>query len=521
MSNKLLSFCKPQSIRIFLICFYFLFTFINSNAQEVQNRPNIIFILADDLGMGDVSCFNKNGKIATPNIDKIAENGILFTDAHSSAAVCTPTRYGFLTGRYNWRSRLKEGVLLQFDKPLIEKGRTTMASMLKAKGYQTAAIGKWHLGWDWSTKNGMPPVDNKEECNIDYSMKVTGGPTAIGFDYFFGMDAPNYPPYTYIENDKIKGTPSVFYPSQPYADCRPGTGVEGWNLENIMPDLQKESVRYIAKASDIGKPFFLYLPITAPHTPIAPEKSFIGTSGLNVYADFVKQVDDFVGSIQQSLKEHHLTENTILVFTSDNGCSPEANFKFLKERGHDPNNGYRGHKADIFEGGHRVPLVVQWPKKIKQGRTVSQTISLNDFMATFASIVDYDLKDNEAEDSYNFLPVMMNPNYKVAIREATVHHSLYGNFAIRKGDWKLIFTPGSGGWSFPTPGKAEEGLPSIQLYNLKKDPTEKDNCYTKFPQVVEELSVLMKKYIEDGRSTPGKPQKNDGAYPWKQLNFLK
>jgi arylsulfatase A-like enzyme len=251
---------------------------MNSNAQEVQNRPNIIFILADDLGMGDVSCFNKNGKIATPNIDKIAENGILFTDAHSSAAVCTPTRYGFLTGRYNWRSRLKEGVLLQFDKPLIEKGRTTMASMLKAKGYQTAAIGKWHLGWDWTTKNGMPPVDNKEECNVDYSMKVTGGPTAIGFDYFFGMDAPNYPPYTYIENDKVQGTPSVFYPSQPYEDCRPGTGVEGWNLENIMPDLQKESVRYITKASDIGKPFFLYLPITAPHTPIAPEKSFIGTS---------------------------------------------------------------------------------------------------------------------------------------------------------------------------------------------------------------------------------------------------
>ena len=147
---------------------------MNSNAQEVQNRPNIIFILADDLGMGDVSCFNKNGKIATPNIDKIAENGILFTDAHSSAAVCTPTRYGFLTGRYNWRSRLKEGVLVQFDKPLIEQGRTNMASMLKSKGYQTAAIGKWHLGWDWTTKNGMPPVDNKQECNVDYSMKVTG-----------------------------------------------------------------------------------------------------------------------------------------------------------------------------------------------------------------------------------------------------------------------------------------------------------------------------------------------------------
>jgi arylsulfatase A-like enzyme len=521
MFNKTLSCCMRQPIRLFIVVCCFLFAFLMSNAQEHPDRPNIIFILADDLGMGDVSCFNKNGKIKTPNIDKISKNGILFTDAHSSAAVCTPTRYGLLTGRYNWRSRLKEGVLLQYDKPLMEKGRTNMASMLKTKGYQTAAIGKWHLGWNWPTTNGKPPVDNKDECNLDFSMKVTGGPTSIGFDYFFGIDAPNYSPYTYIENDTIRGTPSVFYTSQPYADCRPGIGVEGWNLEHIMPDLKQASVRYISKASSIGQPFFLYLPITAPHTPIAPGKSFIGSSGLNVYADFVKQVDDFVGSIQQSLKEHHLTENTILVFASDNGCSPQADFKFLKGLGHDPNNGYRGHKADIFEGGHRVPLLVQWPKKIKQASTVSQTVSLNDFMATFASIVNYDLKDNEAEDSYDLLPVLLKPNVNHIIREATVHHSVNGSFAIRKGDWKLIFTAGSGGWSFPAPGKAEEGLPSLQLYNLSKDPAEKNNCYHQFPQLVEELTTLIKKYIQEGRSTPGTPQKNDGEYPWKQLNFLK
>jgi arylsulfatase A-like enzyme len=233
----------------------------------------------------------------------------------------------------------------------------------------------------------------------------------------------------------------------------------------------------------------------------------------------VKQVDNFVGSIQQSLKENHLTENTILVFASDNGCSPQADFKFLKNLGHDPNNGYRGHKADIFEGGHRVPLLVQWPNKIKKARTVSQTVSLNDFMATFASIVAYDLKDNEAEDSYNLLPVLLHPNFNLNIREATVHHSINGSFAIRKGDWKLIFAAGSGGWSFPTPGKAEEGLPPIQLYNLKKDPAEKINCYNQFPLIVKELTALMKKYIQEGRSTPGTPQKNDGEYPWKQLNF--
>lgn len=510
-----------QHFRLFFIFSCFLFAFVMSNAQEYGTRPNIIFILADDLGMGDISCFNKNGKIKTPNIDKISENGILFTDAHSSAAVCTPTRYSILTGRYNWRSRLKEGVLVQYDKPLMDKGRTNIASMLKTKGYQTAAIGKWHLGWNWSTNNGKPAVDNKNEFNIDYSMKVAGGPTSIGFDYFFGVDVPNYPPYAYIENDKIKGTPSVFYPSQPYADCRPGTGVEGWNLEHLMPDLKQASLKFISKASTNGKPFFLYLPITAPHTPIAPGKSFIGSSSLNSYADFVKQVDDFVGSIQQSLREQHLTENTILVFTSDNGCSPQADFKFLNDLGHDPNNGYRGYKADIFEGGHRVPMLVQWPKIIKQARTVSQTVSLNDFMATFASIVDYDLKDNEAEDSYNLLPIFLKPNYILNIREATVHHSVNGSFAIRKGDWKLIFAAGSGGWSFPAPGKAEEGLPVIQLYNLRQDPAEKENCYNQFPLIIQELTTLMNKYIQEGRSTPGSPQKNDGEYPWKQLNFLK
>lgn len=372
--------------------------------------------------------------------------------------------------------QIEAGVLVQYDKPLLEMGRTNMASMLKSKGYQTAAMGKWHLGWNWSTTDGKPPVDHKDQCNLDFAKPISGGPTSIGFDDFFGMDAPNYPPYAYMENDRIMGKPTIFYPKQPYADCRPGTGVEGWNLEHILPEIQQRSVNYIGKAANAGKPFFLYLPITAPHTPIAPDSAFIGRSGLNVYADFVKQVDAFVGAIQQALAANNLTENTILVFTSDNGCSPQADFKFLKDRGHDPNNGYRGHKADIFEGGHRVPLLMQWPIKIKQSRTVFQTVCLNDFMATFASIVGYDLKDNEAEDSYNLLPVLLKPSEPVAIREATVHHSINGSFAIRKGDWKLILAAGSGGWSFPTPGKAEEGLPPLQLYNLKRSIRKKQSA---------------------------------------------
>lgn len=510
---------RHHIVRTILIS-YLLFPILMVSAQQQGTPPNIIFILADDLGMGDVSCFNKNGKIKTPNIDKIGKNGIIFNDAHSSSAVCTPTRYGILTGRYNWRSRLKQGVLVEYDKPLLEMGRTNMASMLKSKGYQTAAIGKWHLGWSWPTSDGQQPVDQKDHRNIDFTKRIAGGPTSVGFEYFFGMDAPNYPPYAHIENDKIIGNPTVFYPKQPYADCRAGTGVEGWNLENILPDFQQKSTNYITKAAKVGKPFFLYLPITAPHTPIAPSKSYIGTSGLNVYADFVKQVDDFVGAIQKALEENNMTKNTILVFTSDNGCSPEADFKFLKNNGHYPSNEFRGHKADIFEGGHRVPLLMQWPASVKGNRTVSQTVSLNDFMATFAGITGYTLNDNEGEDSYNLLPLLLSPSKNTNFREATVHHSLYGNFAIRKGDWKLILGAGSGGWSFPTPGKAEEGLPALQLYNLNTDPAEKNNVQDKFPEVVEALKTLLIKYIKDGRSTPGKIQRNDGEYPWKQLNFL-
>lgn len=238
------------------------------------------------------------------------------------------------------------------------------------------------------------------------------------------------------------------------------------------------------QGSECREAIFLYLPITAPHTPISPDKPFVGSSGLNVYADFVKQVDAFVGAIQQALEANNLTENTILVFTSDNGCSPQADFTFLKERGHDPSNGYRGHKADIFEGGHRVPLLMQWPIKIKQSRTVSQTVCLNDFMATFASIVGYDLKDNEAEDSYNLLPLLLKPSIPMAIREATVHHSINGSFAIRKGEWKLILAAGSGGWSFPRPGKAEEGLLPCNCTTLNKIHQKKTICRISFLQLL-------------------------------------
>jgi len=482
--------------------------------------PNIIFILADDLGYGDISCLNEKGKIKTPNIDRISRTGVTFTDAHSSAAVCTPTRYGLLTGRYNWRSRLKQGVLGTYAEPLMDPARTNMASMLKRQGYQTACIGKWHLGWSWPTKDGKPPVDKPGANNLDFTRPITAGPLDIGFDYFFGMDAPNYPPYCFIENRHTKGIPSAYFPILPFGDCRPGSGLPDWNMENIMPVLQTKAVGYIIAASKKREPFFLYFPITGPHTPIAPAKEFQGKSGLNTYADFVIQIDHLVGQIVQTLEQNQLSDNTILVFTSDNGCSPQADFPFLTGKEHSPSYIFRGQKSDLFEGGHRIPCLMQWPGKIRKPHTVEQTICLNDFIATFASIIKYKIADNEAEDSYNLLPVILNPGYQETIREATVHHSINGSFTIRKGEWKLLMAAGSGGWSSPKPGKEEEGLANVQLYNLKADPAEKENVQNKFPLVVKELTALLKKYVEEGRSTPGKPQKNDGEYPWKQLKWM-
>lgn len=489
-------------------------------AQINTDKPNIIFILADDLGYGDLSCLNENGKIHTPNIDRIAKSGVTFTDAHSSAAVCTPSRYGILTGRYNWRSWLKQGVLGIYDKPLMDLQRTNMASMLKQKGYQTACIGKWHLGRNWPTTDNKPPVNKPDENNIDFTKPITGGPEDVGFDYYFGTDVPNYPPYCFIENRQTIGVPSVFYSEHPYLDCRPGIGIPDWKMENILPTLENKAVNYITVASRHSKPFFLYFPLTAPHTPIAPSKEFLGKSGLNVYADFVLEVDHVVGEILKILQKKGLEKNTIVVFTSDNGCSPQADFPFLKEQGHHPSYIFRGNKADLFDGGHRIPCLMQWPAKVKTAHTVSQTICLNDFMATFAGITGYKPADNEAEDSYNLLPAILNPGYKKAIREATVHHSINGSFTIRKGDWKLLLAAGSGGWSSPKPGKEEEGFPHVQLYNMKSDPAEKNNLEDKNPGVVRELTALLKKYVEEGRSTPGKKQKNDGDYPWKQLSFM-
>ncbi len=496
---------------------------------SAQSKPNIIYILTDDLGYGDVSSFNNKGKIKTPNIDQLAAEGMKFTDAHTSSAVCTPTRYGILTGRYNWRSKLKEGVLSGIAKALIPTSRTTVAKMLQINGYETGFIGKWHLGWNWDISDAAD-IDNLETqdfSTIDYTKPILNNPNDLGFNYSYGISGSlDLGPYAYVENGKVLTIPDTISENKDkYANWRKGPISKNFVHEQGLPNFVNRAIGFIQKNSNTSKPFFLYLPLPAPHTPILPSAEWKGKSGLNPYGDFVMMLDFYVGQIINAVKAAGIENNTLIVFTSDNGCSTAANYKVLLEKGHKPSSIYRGTKADIFEGGHRVPFIVKWPDAIKSGLITNKTICTTDFMATCAEIVNYKLLPNEAEDSFSMLPLLTNKKPNNFAREATVHHSINGSFAIRKGEWKLILCPDSGGWSYPNPKKDQKviaTLPKYQLYNLKKDPIEKNNLEASNPEKVKELKALLLKYIEDGRSTVGEVQQNDVInFNWKQVELLK
>jgi len=481
----------------------------------MKNKPNIVYILADDMGYGDVSCLNENSKIRTANIDRLAEEGMRFTDAHASSAVCTPSRYSILTGRYNWRSRLKEGVTFGYDGPIIEPGRMTVASLLKEHGYATACLGKWHLGWTWPRKSQV----NED---VDYSRPIADGPTSVGFDYFFGISASlDMPPYVWVRNDLPTAIPDrICQSSSGKAFWREGPIAPDFRHGDVLPTLTGKALQWIHDCAERRTPFFLYFPLPAPHTPILPTPEFQGKSGTNAYGDFCLQVDDVVGQIMAALDRLGLRNDTIVIFTSDNGCSPMADFKELAACGHFPSYVFRGHKADIYEGGHRIPLVIRWPARIRPGSRTDETVCLVDLLATCADLLGVDLPDNSGEDSVSNLPVWYGASLDRSVREATVHHSMDGSLSIRKGNWKLEMCPGSGGWSYPRPGKECEGLPPVQLYDLSADIGERRNMYGDRPQVVEELKELLTMYVENGRSTPGAKQSNAGGMAWKQLWWI-
>ncbi|HUY33703.1 MAG TPA: sulfatase-like hydrolase/transferase [Pirellulales bacterium] len=493
-----------------------------ARAAEPTQKPNIVYILADDLGYGDVRCLNPDGKIATPNMDRLAAAGMIFTDAHSGSSVCTPSRYGILTGRYAWRSRLQQGVQGGHSPRLIEPGRLTVAALLKQHGYHTAAFGKWHLGMNWPLKPAAPKfgdgIENGADgWNVDFTRAIAEGPNSVGFDHYFGISASlDMVPYTFIENDRVTIVPTVDkqFPmmlGREGGATRKGPAAADFEAIDVLPTLTAKAVESIgrrAAEANSGRPFFLYLPLASPHTPIAPTGSWRGKSAINPYADFVMQTDAALGEVIEALDRHGLAENTLVIFTSDNGCSPMAKFDELLAQGHNPNDVFRGHKADIFEGGHRVPFIVRWPTKVKPGTKSDQTICLTDLMATCAELLGAKLPDDAGEDSVSLLPALLGQAV-APLREAVVHHSVNGSFAIRQGKWKLALCPDSGGWSKPTPGSVEASeLPAVQLYDLAADIGERNNVQGEHPQVVARLTKLLERYVAEGRSTPGSRRKN-------------
>ena len=484
-------------------------------------RPNILFIMADDMGYGDVGCYNPQSKIPTPNMDRLAREGVRFSDAHSPAAVCTPTRYGVLTGRYCWRSPLKRSVLFGYEEPLIEAQRLTAASMLKSIGYHTACIGKWHLGLGYSPKPSadlelnrpLPWTDAEYEFEqrIDFEQPLSGGPNDLGFDYFYGTSGcPTcQPPYGFIEDRHFVELPSQYH-AYPEFTSRPGMMAPGWRHEDADPEFARAAVAYIESQARADEPFFLYLCSDAPHEPceesVVPEfarnKSQAGPRG-----DLVWLFDWMVGEVMDALERSGLADETLIIVTSDNGALPgdRTGPVSYNTYGHRSCGSWRGYKAHIWEGGHREPLIARWPDHIAPHTTSDALVCLTDFVATWAAICGYELPDDTAEDSIDLYPLLRGEEPDQPLRTDMVHHSSNGVFSLRQGKWKCIFeTMGSGGWPPPVGGSPVPGAPG-QLYNLYQDPGEEHNLWNTHPEIVADLNALLQSYKDDGRSTTKRP----------------
>lgn len=483
--------------------------------------PNLVFILADDLGYGDVRCYNSRSKIPTPNLDRLASEGMRFTDAHAPDSSCTPSRYGILTGRYCFRSRLISGVLPPWGEPLIEPGRLTVPALLRQYGYSTAALGKWHLGWGWTTTDGQRPASGDGLSNVDFTRKLQGGPLTRGFDEYFGVDLPNFPPYCFIDQDRTVGIPSVAAPMRKGGFNRPGPMVPDWNQTNILPEITRRAVTYLEHAAQTNRNFFLYFALTAPHYPVVPTAEFKGRSQAGDYGDFVAQVDGTVGAVLEVLARTGLATNTLIIFTSDNGpecveIDPGA-YDRIQRYGHWSMDGLRGVKRDTWEGGHRVPFIARWPGRIPAHKVNPETICEVDLLATCASLLGAKLPADAGEDSYDILPVLLGRKHRRPIREATVLHGGDGRFAIRQGDWILIDSSsgdGNGGrggrggepeWFKQTRGYTAHQL-NGELYDLKHDLAERRNLFAERPDVVQKLKTLLEKYKVEGHSQPAAEQ---------------
>jgi len=465
-------------------------------------KPNIVFVLADDLGYGDVQVLNARSRVPTPNLNRLARQGMTFTDAHSPSAVCTPTRYGALTGRYCWRSRLKRGVLNGYSVPLLEPGRLTVAGILRANGYHTSVVGKWHLGLGFQ---------KGADGQIDYAKPVTDGPNEHGFDDSFIIPASlDFPPYVYIENGRVIELPSIDQPAVKFPGfLRRGPRQPGLVMDDCLDDLTRRAAAVIRERARKEPPFFLYFPLTAPHKPVQPHPRFIGKSGLGLYGDFVMQVDWTVGQVMQSIDSAGIGKNTLLIFTSDNGSfmrrlGPEekedhvsdATIQAYNETHHTANGELRGTKADVWEAGHRVPFFARWPGVIAAGSTCDKPTAHVDLFATCAEIAGAKLPDDAAEDSFSWLPLFRGGDWAKP-RAPVINHSAAGMFALRSGKWKLVAGNGSGGREAP---KGKPFQKPFMLFDLQADVGEQNDLAKAKPKLVERLTAQLEAIRGNGRS---------------------
>jgi len=502
---------------------FFLALFVFYASSFAAEKPNILFILADDLGYGDVGCYNPESKVPTPHLDQLAKEGIRFTDAHSPSTVCTPTRYSILAGRMAFRLNYR-GVFTGVGGPcLINPGRLTVASLLKQQGYATAMFGKWHVGLTAFDKEGKPIHQNGLPAvrRIDYSRALKGGPVDHGFDHFFGTASCPTTDwlYAYIDGNKIPVPPTRIVdrtplPKHPYSrDNRPGMIAPGFDLEEVDMVFLDKSLKFLEQhaKNTAKKPFFLFHSMQAVHLPSFAGDAFKGKTKAGPHGDFIFEMDHVVGELMKALKKHGMTENTLVVFSSDNGPEVPTSISMRHDHNHNGARPWRGVKRDQWEGGHRVPFIARWPGRIKPGSTSGQTICLTDLMATAAAINGAKLPNNVAEDSYNILPALLGENKP--IREYTLHQTMSLALAIRKGNWKYLDHKGSGGNNYGREGRwgmKQYALPEKapkapgQLYDLAKDPGETTNLYFEKPEMVEELKANLEEAKKSGRSAPAR-----------------
>ncbi len=484
------------------------------SSESPNSHPNIVLILADDFGVGDIQVHYPENKIATPYLDRLVGQGMSFTDAHSPSAVCTPTRYGLLTGRYSWRTRLQEWVLAAYEPPLISEGRPTLPGVLRDNGYATALVGKWHLGWEWAGPQAsrMTEVRNGQKTlEWDFTKPVQSGPTTRGFDYYFGVDLPNMPPFSYIENDTVVTAPTDRYVYDPSEGVVMPRGFEGspmapgWRFREIVPELTRRAVHQVRDLAGRDKPFFLLYSMTSPHEPISPSATFQGKSGIAPIADFVMETDWSAGQVIEAIDDAGIAENTIVIFTADNGHSHYTGWDELVEAGHMPSGQYRGHKGDVWEGGHRVPLVVRWTGRIEPNSSSDRLVSLTDIFATSLAAIGADLPDDGAEDSISFLDFALG-TASPGGRQSLVSHSNHGEFAYRDGPWKLVYRNAS------TRLDESRGQPTVtELYNLSSDEAEAHNLADERPETVAKLRERFDEVISRGASRAGISSANDAS----------